>query len=323
MRISNRLLIFLVIFVNVLWGGAFIALKIALDSFTTEQVLLGRVAFAALLYLLLLPGCWKDIHYRKGDWKWLAVAVACEPCLLFTFETLGLGNTTASQASMIVACAPLATAAAGFVFLREKVSRRCLGGICLAVLGVVLVSGVNVAGESAPNPLLGNFFMLCAVCTVAAMALVMRRLTRQYPVIFLSGLQTFGGTLFFLPLALRSPWPQSVSPASWGAIVYLGFGVTFLVYLVLNYSLSRLKAGHAMIFANIIPIAGLVLAFLILGERMLPLQYFGSALVLAGIVVAGPPEDSAGDGAENAAERTEEPLIPAARTASGGEPLNG
>ena len=300
MRIATRLLIFLVIFVNVLWGGAFIALKIALESFSTEQVLLGRVAFAAVLYLLLMPLCWKDVHYRKGDWKWLLLAVVCEPCLLFTFETLGLGRTTASQASMIVACAPLVTAAAGFFFLGEKVSRRCLMGICLAVVGVMLVSSVNMASESAPAPLLGNFFMLCAVCTVAAMAMIMRKLTRHYPVIFLSGLQTLGGTLFFLPMALRSPWPQDILMSSVGALVYLGFGVTFLVYLVLNYSLSRLKAGHAIIFANIIPIAGLVLAFLVLDERMLPMQYIGSVLVLAGIVVAGPPDSVPSEEAETA-----------------------
>lgn len=302
MRISNSVLIGLVIFVNVLWGGAFIALKIALESFSTEQVLLGRVAFAALLYLLLMPTCWKRIRYRPGDWKWLLAAVACEPCLLFTFETLGLGNTTASQASMIVACAPLATAVAGYIFLKEKIGRRCLAGICLAVLGVVLVSGVNQASESAPNPLLGNFFMFCAVGAVTATALILRRLTQHYPIIFLSGLEVLGGTLFFLLPALRSPWPQSVTPASWAALVYLGFGVTFLVYLVLNYSLSRLKAGHAMLFANIIPIAGLALAFLILDERMLPLQYVGSALVLAGIVVAGPPEDDARSEAQPATE---------------------
>lgn len=290
---SNGVLIGLIIFVNILWGGAFIALKVALQSFAIEQVLLGRVVFAAVLYLVLMPTCWKRVQYQKGDWKWLLAAMACEPCLLFTFETLGMHNTTASQASMIVACVPLMAAMAGYVFLKEKISRRCLTGICLAVLGVMLVSGVNQASESAPNPLLGNFFMLCAVCTVTATALILRRLTQRYPVIFLSGLQVLGGSLFFLPMALRAPWPESVSMESWGAIVYLGFGVTFLVYLVLNYSLSRIKAGHAMIFANIIPIAGLILAFFILDERMLPLQYAGAALVLAGIVVAGPPEEDA------------------------------
>lgn len=290
MRISNNVLVGLIILVNVMWAGAFIVLKIVLTTFTPAQVLLARVILAAGVYLLLLPFYWPP-KYQAGDWKWLLGVVLCEPCLLFTFETLGLANTTASQASMIVACTPLAAAGAGFLFLRERVSRRCLTGILAAVTGVVLVSFVGQAAVvGAPHPLLGNFFMLCAVCSTTAYALLVRRLTQRYSFLFLSALQVAGGTLFFLPMALRDPWPTNIPWQGWAGLAYLGLGVTFFVYFICNYALTRIKVAHAMLFANIIPVAALILAFFVLGERLLPLQYAGAVLVLGGIMYAGRPD---------------------------------
>lgn len=309
MQLSNRIVAVLLVCAYLTWGGVFVASKIALEYFTIGQILFGRVIFAAFCYLFFLRRIFPVTTYRRGDWKWLAAMALCEPCLLFSFETLGLANTTASQAGMIVACCPLLTALGALAFYREKIGRRGLIGILIAIGGVALVSLNGAASASAPNPMLGNVFIFLSACMAASYALIFKRLAGRYSFLFLSFVQCLGGVLFFLPgsgvLALLPAGavpaflPESVSAplpdaplGAWLAIVYMGLLVSFFSYFIINYSITRIKAAHVMLFSNLIPVFTLLLAFLILDERLLPLQYGGAALVMAGVLFAGVPEDS-------------------------------
>ncbi|VFQ43180.1 DMT family transporter [Desulfoluna butyratoxydans] len=284
-------LFLLLVVAHIIWGGGFIVIKLLIGTFSLPQILLARVFLAAVIYALL----WHKIpkpEYRKGDWKFLVLLALCEPFLLFTFETLGLAYTTASQAGMIVACAPLAAALGALFFYKEKVNTRCALGICAAVAGVVVVSAFGEADATASRPLLGNLFIFCGVLSSTAYALTVKHLAERYSFLFLSAVQVFEATLLFLPGALAGPMPAAISWKVLGAMVYLGVGITFFVYVVINYALTRIKAAHVILFANLIPVSTLVLAYLILGERLLPAQYAGAALVICGVLLAGAPESS-------------------------------
>ncbi|UIJ38324.1 DMT family transporter [Desulfobaculum bizertense] len=297
----TSLLLVALALVHIIWGGGFIVLKLVQDSFTIEQILLGRVLFASVIYLLI----WSRIpkpQYKKGDWKTLILLALCEPFLLFTFETLGLQYTSAAQGGMIIACNPLTVAIGAYLVYKEKISKRCLIGIICAIAGVVIVSANGSANEFGSNPILGNFFIFCAVLSGTCYALSVKHLADRYHFLFLSAIQVFSATILFLPGAISSPLPESISWSALGALLYLGIGITFCVYLAINYALTRIKAAHVILFANLIPVSTLVLAFLILGEQLTPIQYTGAALVLAGVLYSGMPESS-----ETAAPKEEQP----------------
>ncbi|WP_419781199.1 DMT family transporter [Maridesulfovibrio sp.] len=286
---SKSLLLVALAVVHIIWGGGFIVLKMVQEYFTIEQILLGRVFFASILYLIL----WSRIPkpaYQKGDWKMLLLLAMCEPFLLFTFETLGLQYTSASQGGMIVACVPMTVAIGAYVVYKEKISRRCMAGILCAVAGVGIVSAFGEANEHGSNPLLGNFFIFCAVLSATCYALTVKHLAARYHFMYLSAIQVFGATILFLPGAIMSPMPENMNWQAFAALVYLGLGITFLVYFVINYALTQIKAAHVILFSNLIPVATLVLAFIVLGETLTPVQYAGAALVLAGMFLAGSPD---------------------------------
>ena len=287
----TSILFVLLILAHVIWGGGFIVIKLIQGSFTLPQILFGRVVLAALIYAAL----WHRIpkpRYQNGDWKYLGLLALCEPLLLFTFETLGVSYTTASQAGMIVACAPMAVAVAAFAFYREKISTRCGAGILLAVTGVMVVSIFGAEEGGGANPLLGNFFMLCAVAASTGYAMTVKYLAQRYSFLYLSAIQVFGATLLFLPGALAGPMPNHLGMDALLSMIYLGVGVTFLVYFIINYALTRLKAGHVILFSNLIPISTLILAYFFLDERLTGFQYFGATLVIGGVALAGSPEAS-------------------------------
>lgn len=278
----------LLVFINALWGGGMIAMKYALVSFSPMQVVFGRVAFAALIWLVLWRR-WHPLPYRRGDWKYLAGLALFEPCLLFVCETFSMRYTSAAQGGVIAACFPLCTALAAWFFLGEKPGRRTLAGMVCAVAGVAVVSLAAESSAQATRPLLGNLFMLGAVLASTGYAVCARFVARRYSFVAVSALQALGGSLVFLPLVWGADLPARVDGRALAALLYLGLGVGLAVYLLFNYALQHLEAGVVALFGNLIPVFTLLFAFTLLGERLTPVQLAGVGLVFAGVLAAAWP----------------------------------
>lgn len=289
MKLSKSTLYLVLILTFALWGAGMIALKFALVSFSIVQVLFARVGMAALIYAALTPKWW-PLPYEKGDWKFLGALVLFEPCLLFLFETTAIANTSASQGGVIAACFPLCTALVAWMLLGEKLTRKSVLGMVLAVIGVAGASLAAESSDAAPNPVFGNLCMLGAVLSSTGYAVCARYVTRRYSFLAVSAIQAIGGTLAFVPVLLLSDMPTAVETSAVIALVYLGVGVGFVAYMCFNFALERLEAGIVALFGNLIPISTLILAYFILGERLTTVQSLCVGLTLAGLVLAAWPE---------------------------------
>ena len=293
MQLSNRMLTVLLIAVNLVWASSYIVNKLILPYFAVSQILFVRIILASICYFFLFKHILPIKNYKKGDWKFFILAGCCEPCLVFWFETQGLSYTTASQAGMIVACAPLATAMGAFFVYKESIGKKCSWGIFWAIIGVVIISFAGSATESAPHPLWGNALMIGAVLSTTINVLIVKQLAYRHSFIVISAAQCIVGSLFFLPQVIHLPFPTAAPLEAWLGLLYLGFIVTFAALLTYNKALTCLKAGHVMLFSNLIPLFTLGLALVILQERLSVTQYMGAAIVMAGVVLAGIPETTA------------------------------
>ena len=85
---------------TLLWGGSFIAMKIAMRGFSPLLVVFCRMGLASLVFALL----WRRLggfRSARGDWPGLLFMAFCEPCLYFVFEAWALTLTQVSQAAMV------------------------------------------------------------------------------------------------------------------------------------------------------------------------------------------------------------------------------
>lgn len=269
-----------------LWGSSFIALKMAFAELPPLWVIFARMALGSVVFLLAWR--WRgQIDYRAGDWKYLLGLATCEPCLYFVFEALALQNTSASQAGMITALLPLLVAMGAFVFLHERITRYSLAGFLLAIAGVAWLSLGGVADEHAPAPLLGNFYEILAMVCATCYTLTLKHLSSRYSAFLMTAMQSFVGAVFFLPVAAWSaPMPVTISPVGLAAVIYLGLVVTVGAYGLYNFAVSRLPASQAAAFVNLIPLFTLLLAVLLLGERLSFQQMLGAALVFSGVALS-------------------------------------
>jgi drug/metabolite transporter (DMT)-like permease len=270
-----------------LWGGSFIALKIAFQVYDPMMVIWARLAVASLCLFFFLKH-FKGINFQARDLKYLLLMALCEPCLYYLFEVKALMYTSASQASIITAIHPLLVAIAAYTFLKETVTRRTMAGFGLAIFGACWLSLTGRPDETAPNPLLGNFFEFLAMVCAAGYVVVVKRMSASYPPLFLTGVQSVVGSLFYLPVLFLPgvSLPVKFDPIAGGAVVYLGACVTLGAYGLYNFGISRIPASQASAFINLIPVFTIGLGWIILGERLLPMQYLAAMLIISGVFLS-------------------------------------
>ncbi|MCJ2163088.1 MULTISPECIES: DMT family transporter [unclassified Pseudodesulfovibrio] len=270
-----------------LWSSSFIALKFAFQKFDPMVVIFGRMFVASLGFMLVFKTL-RHIDYRPGDWKLLAFMGICEPGFYFIFEALSLSYTDASQAGMICALLPLMVAVAARLTLNEPLTKRTVAGFGLAIVGAVVLSAVAESTETASNPVLGNFLEFLAMICACGYMIAFKKLSPRYNPWFLTMIQAFIGAVFYFPLLFlpSTTLPTTIDLAGLATIFYLGIFVTIFAYGMYNYGMSKISAGQASSFINLIPVITLIMGMVILGERLNWMQYAASALVIAGVFIS-------------------------------------
>lgn len=189
---------------------------------------------------------------------------------------------------MIVAAAPLVSAAVAAGALGERLTVRMLAGSAVALAGIGVVSASR-SGLGLHGPV-----WIVAAATVAQGVYhpLSKPLLRRY-----SGLEvaTYGmvaGTVMLVPL-LPFGWRQTVTAggAAWLSAVYLGVLPSGLGFLLWGYALARLPVATLTSMLYLIPPVAVLIAYAWLDEVPLASELLGGLVVLAGVVtvtVRGP-----------------------------------
>jgi drug/metabolite transporter (DMT)-like permease len=272
----------------IIWSTSFIALKITFATYDPMFVIWARQILASLFFLFIIRWLWKKCEYKKGDYKLLLLMAIFEPCLYFLFEAMALTRTTASQAGILTSTLPILVAIAAFFTLKEKTTPLTWLGFALAVSGAVILSIFSEVTENAPDPILGNFLEFCAMICAAGYTVSLKKLSERYNPFFLTAFQCFTGSVFFFPFIFiqGNSFPRHFVPVPALGIVYLGLVVTMGAYGLYSVGISRVKAGTAAAFVNLIPVFTIFFAWIFLNETLNSLQYFGCALIFAGVYLS-------------------------------------
>jgi drug/metabolite transporter (DMT)-like permease len=271
-----------------LWSSSFAALKIAFRAYDPMVVIFGRMAVASICFLLFGRRIVSSMPVRWGDFKYILVMALCEPCLYFLFEAHAMERTTASQAGMITAMFPILVALAAGWLLKERVGPYTWLGSLIAAVGVCWLTFESEPSASAPDPLLGNFLEFLAMICAAGYTVTLKRLTRSYSPFFLTAMQAFAGSVFYLPLVFlpSTRLPLQFEMTSGMAIIYLGAVITLGAYGLFNFGVKHISASRASAYVNLIPVFSVIMGWMLLDEALNGVQYLAALLVMAGVYVA-------------------------------------
>lgn len=275
--------------VMVVWGATPIVTRLALDELEPLVVASLRTVLAGLVALPLLARARQRPPADARSRKLLAVSAATGFVLFPVVYTVGQQRTSALHGVMILAALPIVTGAYAALVARRVPASAWLAGSAVALVGeVVLIAGRGTSSSDAT--LAGDLLVAAAALCVSAGYVAGALL----PPRGLSSLATtlWGvvlGSVVLAPLVvglLALDGVPSADATAWGAVAFLAVLTSIVGYVGWYWALDRGGIARIATMQFLQPVSGFVLAALVLGEHVTTPIAVGSALIVAGIVVA-------------------------------------
>jgi drug/metabolite transporter (DMT)-like permease len=198
-------------------------------------------------------------------------------------DDVGAGLATVLGNLQVVLVGPVA-----WLALRERLSARALAAIPIALVGVVLISGVLGAKAYGRNPGLGVLYGVLTGIAYTGFILALRQGSGDLRrVAGPLADATFVGAIGTIPLGYAYgdlTFTPSLRAQGW--LVLLALSSQVLGWLLISMSLPRLPAALTSVLLTLQPVLSVLFAAGILGESPSALQLVGVAFVLAGLLVA-------------------------------------
>src|SRR5438093_10505782 len=233
----------------------------------------------------------------KLERKWVSnlIIMGLFSTTLYQFFFLyGVRYAAASDDSLVIGIGPVLIAIMASFVLNERLTKtKGLGFISgLAGIGVISLLSPNTA---VLNRLLGISLVFGGAVAYAIYTVTLRRFvganradnTSPAPSsLAILAWISLVGWVFLIPLSLsEAPWTYSWSPVSWLGIVYLALLSTVVGYFFYVEGVSKIGAGRAAIFGNLVPVFGVITSVLLLPENLSPWHGVSFLLILAGVVL--------------------------------------
>lgn len=268
---------------SVVWGFAFVATRLALDSFSAPQLTALRFLIACLpiFFVPRPPIAWSSLVLIG------LILFAGQFLLLFFAFAAGMppGLASVSQQMQVFFTVLLAAR-----FLRDvPTARQCLG-MTVAFAGLALI-GLTVGGDLKPIAL--GLALAAALSWAVGNVLVKRNASVPiFPLVVWCSLVPPLPSLLLSSLYDRQSLVAAMVHASWlsiAAAIYLGTLTTIFGYAVWGRLLQNHSASVVAPFALLSPCTAILASATIFGETFSPLREVGMALILAGLAIVVMP----------------------------------
>jgi drug/metabolite transporter (DMT)-like permease len=268
-----------------LWGASYLFIKIGLEDFSPAMVVFLRTLLAALVLapLALQRGAMRGLRPLLWPIVLLAAVQVAVPFLLISW---GEEEISSSLAGILVASAPILTALLA-VFIDHDERPTLIGGvgIGLGIVGVALLLGVDVGGDSAA--LVGGLAVVLASLGYAIGAFYLKARFKQTQPIGVVTATMLASAVLVLPAALASFPNDAPGIGPLAAMATLGAGGTGLAFVIYYTLIADVGPAKASIVAYIAPVFAVIYGVAFRDEAFTLGTLVGMALILGGSWIAG------------------------------------
>jgi drug/metabolite transporter (DMT)-like permease len=277
---------------SLFWAGNAIIGRAVADRI--PPIALAQIRWS-IAFLILLPFAWsslrKDLPAIRRHFGIMLVLSLTGIAAFNTLQYWSLAHTTAINATLMLSSAPLLIGFLSWVVFRDPLTRGQLAGVLVSLTGVAaIVSGGDPTRFASLSLNLGDIVMLVAIAIYSLYSILLRRRPAMAPLSFLTATVGIGAAVL-LPLSmLEFASGRRLAPLDFesvAALAYVSIFPSILAYLFFNRGVELIGANRAGPFFHFIPLFGVVLAVIFLGERPSLHHFIGAALILGGVAVAG------------------------------------
>lgn len=207
----------------------------------------------------------------------------------------GMARTPAVAAGVVLATIPAMVAFFGWIFLRERLTRRVALAIVCAVSGVALLRLTAAPPATGGSPAvagsetLGLLFLIITVCCEAIYAIFGKVLTRDLRPKRIAAYVNLWGLILTTPFGLHAAWHfdfAAVSWGMWGLLLFYTLAASMWSVWLWMTGLKTVDAAEAGVMTVLLPTAASLTGVLVLGESFTAGQVVALGIGLTGVVLA-------------------------------------
>lgn len=275
---------------TLLWAGNFIVGRALRHDMAPLELNFWRWLIALAV---LLPFNFRVVWLKRGilahHMGFVAFLALTGVVVPHTCVYVALGTTNVVNALLLMSFAPLLISLGDWVFFHESMGTRQWLGMAVACTGaVILIARGDADILLTLQASRGDLWMVVAVFSVAAQALLLKRTPSGLSQAHLLTASVVAALIMMLPLILLSGGlsvPSSDFKVA-ASLLYIGVFASAAAFLLWNRGVAKLGPGRAAPFLYLMPLYGSVLAGVLLSEMVQPFQGVGGSLVFLGLWVA-------------------------------------
>ncbi|CAN5584206.1 DMT family transporter [soil metagenome] len=295
---------------SAIWGSSYLLIRIGLDEGVPPYTLVSLRALTGVLFLAVVVRAAGGRLPRTAEaWKRFSVLGLTQIAIPFVLIAWGQQHIASGMAGVRSALTPFfAVLVASLVLHDEPVTLARLVGILVGFGGVVMLALPGLArvagGADEALAVVGMAAVVVASLSYAVAAVYTRHrvqgralirgadgVPRAPTSIEIAFGQLLVGSVVATSLAVLFERPDGglialpSSGVAWIALLYLGILGTGVAYVLFFRVISAWGATRATLVTYVLPVVAIALGFVVLGERLLPLELAGAALIIAGVVL--------------------------------------
>jgi drug/metabolite transporter (DMT)-like permease len=281
---------------SLMWSGQGTAVKV-LDRH------MGPIAITFVPFyittLLLVPLLLKMRKENPGapslsvrDWIQFSIAGIGGQVLAQLGMTWGVSKSLASNGAILNLLIPVISAVLASLMLRERITLLRVAALTIGLVGVVLmsVSDWKQASFGEMRFLAGNLLILCGCLGSSFYNVYCKGLMKRFAEIEILIFSYVTASVASIPLLIwAEPFSfhsfQRFDWQSWAAFAFLALFMYGASMLLFFRALQHLDVTTASASLYLVPVFGVLLAAVLLGERLSTLAMVGSAIVLTATVL--------------------------------------
>jgi len=270
-----------------IWGGSFLAIRVALDEITPLTSVAHRTGWAMLVLWGVVAAMRLPLPRDPRVWVGFLGMGLLNNVIPFGLMAWGQLHIETGLTSILNAATAIFGVIMAALFLAdERMTARKAIGVTLGFLGVATAIGLdNFASFDLRS--LAQLAIIAGTLSYALAAVWARHfLGALAPQVAAAGMLT-GSTLITLPLAwiVDGPITLDLAPATIAAIGYYALIATAGAYLLYYRVLAVAGSGNLMLVTLLIPPVAITLGAAVRGEALSPNAFAGLALLALGLSI--------------------------------------
>ncbi|WP_368185413.1 DMT family transporter [Aestuariibius sp. HNIBRBA575] len=267
---------------GLIWASAFTSARIIVAYAPPLTALSIRFFLAGIIGVLIAKAMGQSWNLTRGQWRSVVIFGFCQNGIYLGLNFVAMQSIEASLAAIIASTMPLLVAMAGWVVFKETIKPMGIVGLVAGMVGVALIMGARMNGGA---DLMGVILCVIAVISLSVATLSVRSGGAGGNVLMVVGLQMFvGAFVLAIPAALFEDfdvvWSWQLIASFTYTVLAPGLLATFIWFLLVG----RIGTVRASVYHFATPFFGVLIASMLLGERLGIWDVVGVIIIAGGIL---------------------------------------